>query len=56
MNMSRVNRHREGTLTDSDWVWSRQGIYNMHVPEMYGHVQFSETVVGTGYESFEERS
>ena len=56
VNMSRVNRNREGTLTDSDWVWSRQGIYNMHVPEMYGHVQFSETVVGTEYESFQERT
>ncbi|MBM3263843.1 MAG: hypothetical protein FJY97_10525 [candidate division Zixibacteria bacterium] len=52
VNMSRVNRNREGTLTDSDWVWSRQGIYNMHIPEMYGIVQFSDKPVGTGYDTF----
>jgi hypothetical protein len=48
VNMSRVQRNREQTLTNCDWVWSRQGIYNMHVPEMYGYVEFSEEEVGAG--------
>ncbi|MGY8787437.1 MAG: carbohydrate-binding family 9-like protein [Fidelibacterota bacterium] len=33
--------------TDSpafNWVWSPQGIINMHYPEMWGLVQFTETV------------
>tara|TARA_B100000029_G_scaffold453911_1_gene480047 strand:+ start:770 stop:1825 length:1056 start_codon:yes stop_codon:yes gene_type:complete len=36
--------------TDSpeyNWVWSPQGLVNMHYPEMWGLVQFTETIAGT---------
>tara|TARA_B100001750_G_scaffold202638_1_gene178017 strand:- start:281 stop:1336 length:1056 start_codon:yes stop_codon:yes gene_type:complete len=33
-------------LPEFNWVWSPQGIINMHYPEMWGLVQFSETIVG----------
>ena len=35
-----------------DWTWSCQGLGSMHVPEMYGYVQFSDTVVGTAVDEF----
>ncbi len=28
------------------WVWSPQGLVNMHYPEMWGYVQFSTEIVG----------
>ena len=46
VNMSRLLRDRERTW-GFDWTWSCVGIYSMHVPEMYGFVQFSDKVVGT---------
>ena len=32
---------REGPPCDN-WVWSPQGVVNMHVPEMWGYVDFSD--------------
>ena len=32
---------------EDNWVWSAQGLVNMHYPEMWGFVQFSEFVAGT---------
>ena len=29
-----------------NWVWSPQGAVNMHIPEMWGYVEFSDTVAG----------
>jgi hypothetical protein len=40
------------TLPEYNWVWSPQGLVNMHYPEMWGFVQFSGTTVGTGVEQF----
>lgn len=37
----------EGTREDN-WVWSPQGLINMHFPEQWGVVQFSQRPVGTG--------
>jgi hypothetical protein len=34
-----------------NWVWSPQGLIDMHYPEMWGFVQFSEKKVGTGEQS-----
>jgi len=31
---------------EDNWVWSPQGIVNMHYPEMWGFVQFSDEAVG----------
>jgi hypothetical protein len=35
-------------LPEDNWVWSPQGLINMHYPEMWGFVQFSEIIAGTG--------
>jgi hypothetical protein len=39
-------------LPEDNWVWSPQGVVNMHYPEMWGFVQFSELIAGTGKEEF----
>lgn len=33
---------------EDNWVWSPQGVINMHYPEMWGYVQFTKTKVGDG--------
>lgn len=33
---------------EDNWVWSPQGVINMHVPEMWGVVKFSKTIGGKG--------
>ena len=33
-------------LLENNWVWSPQGAIDMHMPERWGYVQFSETAVG----------
>lgn len=40
-------------LNEYNWVWSPQGIINMHFPERWGMVQFSNTVVGERAISFQ---
>ncbi len=35
-----------------NWVWSPQGLINMHYPEMWGFVQFSDQLVGSGKSEF----
>ncbi len=37
---------------EENWVWSPQGLVNMHYPEMWGYVQFSPIVAGRGREAF----
>ncbi|UCH83321.1 MAG: carbohydrate-binding family 9-like protein [Candidatus Latescibacterota bacterium] len=37
---------------EDNWVWSPQGLINMHYPEMWGYVQFSGAAVGTVIEPF----
>ena len=39
-------------LDEENWVWSPQGLINMHYPEMWGYVQFSSVVAGRGREAF----
>ena len=41
---------------EDNWVWSPQGLVNMHVPEMWGFIQFSEQTVGRGAEQFSLRA
>lgn len=36
------------TKPEYNWVWSPQGVINMHYPEMWGYLQFSETRAGEG--------
>jgi hypothetical protein len=42
-------------LPEDNWVWSPQGLINMHYPEMWGFVQFSSLPVGEGSEAFATR-
>ncbi|MFH0761681.1 MAG: carbohydrate-binding family 9-like protein [Bacteroidota bacterium] len=37
---------------EDNWVWSPQGRINMHMPEMWGYVQFSSLLCGAGTENF----
>ena len=43
----------EGNSPDN-WVWSPQGLVNMHFPEKWGFLQFSTQVVGRGKVAFVE--
>lgn len=38
-------------LPEANWVWSPQGIVNMHYPEMWGVVQFTGLTAGSGIAS-----
>jgi hypothetical protein len=40
---------------EENWVWSPQGLVNMHYPEMWGYVQFSSLAAGAGREPFQPR-
>jgi len=40
---------------EDNWVWSPQGVVNMHYPEMWGYVQFSKEVIGSHTVSFVEK-
>jgi hypothetical protein len=42
-------------LAEDNWVWSPTGLINIHYPEMWGYVQFSDKVAGQGRESFVEK-
>jgi len=52
VNFSRVewdtkiinNDYEKLNSPEHNWVWSPQGIINMHYPEMWGFVQFSENI------------
>lgn len=39
-------------LREDNWSWSPQGLVNMHYPEMWGYVEFSEERPGSGSPSF----
>ena len=41
---------------EDNWVWSPQGLINIHYPEMWGFVQFSDDIVGTSSETFSFRT
>ncbi|MFO7845338.1 MAG: carbohydrate-binding family 9-like protein [Balneolaceae bacterium] len=40
-------------LREDNWSWSPQGIVNMHYPEMWGYIQFSEQVVRKSSDTFQ---
>jgi hypothetical protein len=39
-------------LPENNWVWSPQGLIDMHYPEMWGFLQFSNRVSGEGSDDF----
>ena len=50
--MKRLKPGTKDPLPENNWVWSPQGAVNMHMPERWGHVQFSGKPVGSGTDSF----
>lgn len=42
-------------LPEDNWVWSPQGLIDMHYPERWGFVQFSGSSVGVNDEAFVHR-
>ncbi|MCB9219985.1 MAG: carbohydrate-binding family 9-like protein [Ignavibacteriales bacterium] len=45
--VKKVNPQTGKSLPENNWVWSPQGIIQMHAPETWGFVQFSNNLVGT---------
>lgn len=50
----RVNPQTGKPFPEDNWVWSPQGAINMHMPERWGFVQFSEAAAGTATVAFVE--
>ena len=42
-------------LPEENWVWSPQGAINMHMPERWGYVQFSDAQAGRVSTEFEDK-
>ena len=47
-----INPATNKPYPEDNWVWSPQGIVNMHYPEMWGYVQFANEVAGSKKISF----
>ncbi len=47
-----INPQTGKPFPEDNWVWSPQGRINMHMPEMWGFLQFSAIQAGTGTEEF----
>lgn len=50
-----INPGTNKPYPEDNWVWSPQGVVNMHYPEMWGFIQFSSKNVGSGEELFVEK-
>ncbi|MFZ2052896.1 MAG: carbohydrate-binding family 9-like protein [Candidatus Aminicenantales bacterium] len=42
-------------LPEDNWVWAPTGLINIHYPELWGYVQFSNRMVGEGKDTFRSR-
>lgn len=49
-----INPSTNKPFPEDNWVWSPQGVVNMHYPEMWGFIQFSDEVVGSKQAAFVE--
>ncbi len=47
-----INPETGKPFPEDNWVWSPQGRIDMHMPEMWGFLQFSAIEAGRGTESF----
>ncbi len=47
-----INPKTNRPYSEDNWVWSPQGVVNMHYPEMWGYIQFSTNAVGSKTASF----
>ncbi|MGD8781236.1 MAG: carbohydrate-binding family 9-like protein [Ignavibacteria bacterium] len=41
-----INPETGKPYPEDNWVWTPQGVVNMHYPEMWGYVQFTNEIVG----------
>ncbi len=48
----RLQPGRDTPLPEDNWVWSPQGAVDMHMPERWGYVQFSDRHAGSGSDAF----
>lgn len=46
--------YRRKPIPYHNWVWSPQGVHEIHQPETWGYVQFSHKKVGTANASFKQ--
>jgi hypothetical protein len=42
-------------LPEDNWVWAPTGLINIHYPELWGYVQFSDLMAGEGKDTFRSR-
>jgi len=47
-----VNPETGVRYPEYNWVWSPQGLINMHYPEKWGYLQFSDVIAGEGTVEF----
>ncbi|MDD4644667.1 MAG: carbohydrate-binding family 9-like protein [Bacteroidales bacterium] len=47
-----INPKTGKAFPEDNWVWSPQGRVNMHMPEMWGALQFSSIIAGTAQEKY----
>jgi len=50
-----INPETNSAYPEDNWVWSPQGVVNMHYPEMWGFIQFSNEIVGNKKVNFVEK-
>jgi hypothetical protein len=50
--LKRVDEKTGKALPEDNWVWSPQGAVNMHMPERWGFVQFSDAPAGSRTAAF----
>lgn len=47
-----INPETGNIYPEYNWVWSQQGLINMHYPERWGYLQFSDIKAGDGRTEF----
>ena len=47
-----INPETQKHFPEDNWVWSPQGVVDMHRPETWGFIQFSDLVSGQGEDAF----
>ena len=47
-----INPETGKSWPENNWVWSPQGLINMHYPEMWGFVKFSNNIAGADTDKF----
>ena len=50
--VKKKNNETGRPLPEDNWVWSPQGSINMHIPDKWGYVQFSDHMAGSGITTF----